>query len=324
MTIEISRDQQVLAYVFGGAIESKGARCATGRWRSSARRRGTADRWCEVGGCYCWRSAASRACRALRSIRDVDRGRARASVPRLPERADGRDHQNGEGRMTIDRVIERARATSAASVGAAADDRPPLVGPFVFFDHMYPVTTARWRCARIHTCISAPSRICSTARSCIATAWLAAADHARRDQLDERGPRHRALRASPAPRNAAACTAFSCGSACRASEDSDPRSTTTRRALPTVDERRDEGAGADRRGAWRDVAGRDAFGRSSMSMSRSKPARGSRCRPATASAQPMSSPARCSPTANASSRQDGACSRRTRIRCSKPTTRRAC
>ena len=50
-----------------------------------------------------------------------------------------------------------------------------MVGPFVFFDHMGPVdfppaSRARSTCGRIRTSACRPSPICSTARSCTATA----------------------------------------------------------------------------------------------------------------------------------------------------------
>ena len=50
-----------------------------------------------------------------------------------------------------------------------------MVGPFVFFDHMGPVDfpaglPRTWTCGPIRTSAWPPSPICSTARSCIATA----------------------------------------------------------------------------------------------------------------------------------------------------------
>ncbi len=83
-----------------------------------------------------------------------------------------------------------------------------MVGPFIFFDQMGPaVLRARATgstCGRIRTSGSPPSPISSTARSSTATASARAADPARRGQLDDRGARHRPLRAHARPRCAPA------------------------------------------------------------------------------------------------------------------------
>ena len=94
--------------------------------------------------------SAQRADRALRSVRDEQRGGNHASGARLPERAHGRDHPDGIGWMS-----DAARDSSGAieqTIGGRTRDLggfevrrvlPALprqrVGPFIFFDHMGPV-----------------------------------------------------------------------------------------------------------------------------------------------------------------------------------------
>ena len=170
-----------------------------------------------------------------------------------------------------------------------------MVGPFIFFDHMGPAEfSGRGKastCGRIRTSGSPPSPICSRARSCTATASASrAADPARRRQLDDRGPRHRALGAHArrsVRATARACTASRPGWRCRA---------TPRRPTPSfVHHPADDAAGGraarargarDRRPALRRaLAGPTCTRRCSTSTRARRRARGCRCRTSTRSAR---------------------------------------
>jgi hypothetical protein len=72
------------------------------------------------------------------------------------------------------------------------------IGPVVFFDHMGPAQLAPGEgidVRRIRTS-GCDGYLSVRGRSCTATARRRAADRARRDQLDDRGPRHRPLGAN--------------------------------------------------------------------------------------------------------------------------------